>query len=172
MWPAGRARVLALAALAAGCGRQGLDEAFTPPAAVTPAPTPAADAVAPAPPPDAAASNDAAPRAFEFQSCSVPGRGIAKSPAGDGRWGQSDLAGLRGEWTLDWLRDYVDPCVDCVNLQPPTAAELAGANASRVVRGYAHIGPTPPLRLLVSVRGDDAYGWSGFRCARRPKGPL
>lgn len=90
----------------------------------------------------------------------------AKSPAGDGRWGHADLAGLRPEWTLDWLRDYVDPCVDCVNLRPPAGAELGGAAASRVVRGYAHIGPTAPARLLTSLRGDDSYSWVGFRCAR------
>jgi formylglycine-generating enzyme required for sulfatase activity len=86
----------------------------------------------------------------------------AKSPRGDGRWGQTDLAGSRGEWTLDWLRDYVDPCVDCVNLSGPPGAR------SHAVRGYAAPGPAGPPRLLTSLRGDDAYGWIGFRCARSP----
>ena len=88
----------------------------------------------------------------------------AKSPTGDGRWGQADLAGLRGEWTLDWLADYVDPCVDCVNMKKPPG----GTTTSRAVRGYAHIGDTAPPRLLTSLRGDDSYGWVGFRCARSP----
>jgi formylglycine-generating enzyme required for sulfatase activity len=87
----------------------------------------------------------------------------AKSPAGDGRWGHTDLAGSRGEWTLDWLRDYVDPCVDCANLQQPPGV------ASHVMRGYSHVGPTAPPRLLTSLRSDDAYGWIGFRCARSPQ---
>lgn len=45
---------------------------------------------------------------------------------GDGRWGQSDLAGNVAEWMLDWLSVYPDPCVDCANL---TAA------SERVIRG-------------------------------------
>ena len=87
----------------------------------------------------------------------------AKSPVGDGRWGQADLAGLRGEWTLDWLAPYVDPCVDCVNLRRPD-----GASPSRAVRGYSHVGTVSPPHLLTSVRADDSYGWNGFRCARAP----
>jgi formylglycine-generating enzyme required for sulfatase activity len=87
-----------------------------------------------------------------------------KSPAGDGRWGQADLAGNQAEWTLDWLGDYVEPCVDCANLQLPAGA----AKPSRAVRGYAHVGSNAPAQLLVSVRGDDAFHWIGFRCARAP----
>jgi len=87
----------------------------------------------------------------------------AKSPTGDGRWGQADLAGLRGEWTLDWLTGYVDPCVDCANLRQPDS----GA-ASRAVRGYSHVGVALPPHLLTSVRDDDSYGVTGFRCARAP----
>jgi len=87
----------------------------------------------------------------------------AKSPLGDGRWGQADLAGLRGEWTLDWLADYVDPCVDCVNLREPD-----GASPSRAVRGYSHVGAASPPHLLTSLRADNSYGWNGFRCARSP----
>jgi formylglycine-generating enzyme required for sulfatase activity len=87
-----------------------------------------------------------------------------KSPAGDGRWGHADLAGNQAEWTLDWLRDYVDPCVDCASLQVPAGA----ATPSRAVRGYAHVGSTAPPQLLTSVRSDDSFHWIGFRCAREP----
>jgi formylglycine-generating enzyme required for sulfatase activity len=87
-----------------------------------------------------------------------------KSPAGDGRWGHTDLAGNQAEWTLDWLRDYVDPCVDCANLQLPAGV----ATPSRATRGYAHVGSAAPPQLLTSVRGDDAFHWIGFRCARAP----
>jgi sulfatase modifying factor 1 len=93
----------------------------------------------------------------------------AKSPVGDGRWGHADLAGSRGEWTLDWLRDYVDPCVDCVNLQSPDTSAIIPIPSSRVVRGYARdVGPSAPPRLLTSLRGDDSNPWVGFRCARQP----
>jgi formylglycine-generating enzyme required for sulfatase activity len=87
----------------------------------------------------------------------------SKSPAGDGRWGHADLAGLRGEWTLDWLSDYVDPCIDCANLRRPGAAA-----PSHAVRGYSHVGTAAPPRLLTSVRSDESYGLNGFRCAREP----
>src|SRR5450432_661498 len=92
----------------------------------------------------------------------------AKSPAGDGRWGHADMAGGRSEWTLDWLRDYVDPCVDCVNLQEPDSAHRTTTTSSHAVRGYSRVGPTAPLGLLTSLRGDDSYGGVGFRCAREP----
>jgi len=44
-------------------------------------------------------------------------------PLGDGRWGQSEMAGNLDEWALDWATSiidptYVDPCVDCANLAP------------------------------------------------------
>jgi formylglycine-generating enzyme required for sulfatase activity len=84
----------------------------------------------------------------------------AKSPIGDGRWGQADLVGSRPEWTLDWLRDYVDPCVDC--------AAVSGPIGPRAVRGYSRVGEAAAPHLLISVRDDDSYGWIGFRCARAP----
>jgi formylglycine-generating enzyme required for sulfatase activity len=63
------------------------------------------------------------------QHCSAthPNNVGANSPKGDGKWGQSDLAGNVLEWTLDW-NDYAyrNPCTNCVNL---TAAH------GRVVRG-------------------------------------
>jgi len=38
-------------------------------------------------------------------TCSIQNVG-SKSPTGDGKWGQSDLAGNVVEWTLDWLATY------------------------------------------------------------------
>ncbi|HEY1693699.1 MAG TPA: SUMF1/EgtB/PvdO family nonheme iron enzyme [Polyangiaceae bacterium] len=92
----------------------------------------------------------------------------SQSPAGDGRWGQSDLAGNTWEWTLDWYaRRYVDPCVDCAELTEPPP----GPNpTSRVIRGGSFAN-TPPA-MLASYRGTDTPGTRagtvGVRCARAP----
>jgi formylglycine-generating enzyme required for sulfatase activity len=84
--------------------------------------------------------------------------------AGDGKWGQSDLAGNMWEWTLDWYQSmYPDPCTDCF-------ASTAGAD--RVVRSgdFYHDGSY----ILASSRGG-ANGTPairdparGIRCARVP----
>ena len=86
----------------------------------------------------------------------------SESPAGDGKWGQSDLAGNVWEWNLDWNESsYVTPCADCANL---TAA------AFRVLRGGS-FGNTPPV-LLASYRNLDPPEYRGdlvgARCARSP----
>jgi sulfatase modifying factor 1 len=60
-------------------------------------------------------------------SCSGPLNVGSKSPKGDGKWGQSDLAGNLGEWTLDGLADYPVPCENC--------AVLARTNSGDSVRG-------------------------------------
>jgi formylglycine-generating enzyme len=90
------------------------------------------------------------------------------SPAGDGKWGHSDLAGNVWEWTLDWYEDnYVTPCVDCAELTEPEAGPLP---MSRVIRGGS-FGNTSDA-ALVSYRGVDVpYSRAddlGIRCARAP----
>jgi formylglycine-generating enzyme required for sulfatase activity len=84
----------------------------------------------------------------------------SKSPKGDGRWGQADLAGNVWEWTRDWFAAYANPCTNCAALTP-------GA-ANRVTRGGAwHDGYT---MLLTSTRNQaDPRGRTedlGVRCAR------
>ncbi len=41
---------------------------------------------------------------------------VGSLPLGNGKWGQSDLAGNIKEWTQDWFRTYVVPCKDWANL--------------------------------------------------------
>jgi sulfatase modifying factor 1 len=90
----------------------------------------------------------------------------SKSPLGDGRWGHVDLEGNRAEWTLDWLDEYMSPCVDCARLQPPPLDAGITLASQRVVRGVYST-------LLVSYRGSDEESGAydslvGFRCARAP----
>jgi len=81
------------------------------------------------------------------------------TPAGDGRWGQSDLAGNVIEWTLDyWISEPSEECTDCLNVVPD----------ERTVRGGSY--PQLPDFLKVSARTsyrpEAVHSHIGFRCAR------
>ena len=91
----------------------------------------------------------------------------SRSPKGDGKWGQSDLAGNVWEWVLDYLGNYPVPCVDCANHLP------SGASPSRADRGgstYPSFTSSQILRttnrgnVLPAQRQDNL----GVRCARAP----
>lgn len=85
------------------------------------------------------------------------------SPAGDGRWGHSDLAGNVWEWTLDfWADTYPLPCSNCANLSPTVT--------NRTHRGGSFYYDAASLRG--ALRGPGApfvhSGDHGARCARAP----
>lgn len=86
---------------------------------------------------------------------------VGTTTLGAGRWGQLDLAGEVGEWNLDELGTYVDPCADCAYL---------GAVSFREIRGGDFYWGTSDL--LSSVRGSHPATYRlenvGFRCARMP----
>ncbi len=90
--------------------------------------------------------------------CGIPEVG-SRSPKGDGRWGQADLAGSMWEWNLDWYGTYPTPCNDCANCESVFAQVLRGgswyttANYLRSARRYFR---TPTER----------DGLIGLRCAR------
>jgi formylglycine-generating enzyme required for sulfatase activity len=85
----------------------------------------------------------------------------AESPAGDGLFLQSDLAGNVFEWTLDSFAGYVTPCNNCANL---------GATASRVTRGggFDQIQSLAVASYRNSNGATNRAGDVGFRCARVP----
>ena len=93
--------------------------------------------------------------------CSHSIMDVGSRPMGDGRWGQSDLAGNVDEWTLDWyVSPYANPCTDCADLT---------ATSSRVARGGTFFGTATYLRAGYRGGGlSPAYRSYalGVRCAR------
>lgn len=88
----------------------------------------------------------------------------SKSPKGDGKWGQADLAGSVCEWNLDW---YVDPygpsCTDCSTVDQGTAS-------SRVIRGCGWFSDASALLSSARLNNPptDHVNYIGVRCARTP----
>ena len=93
---------------------------------------------------------------------------VGMRPAGDGRWGHSDLAGNAKEFELDIVpdvngSDYPLPCVDCAHLGPIWSMSNAA--------GGGHFA-SPPVELEGATRRTAAwvslYPNLGARCARVP----
>lgn len=85
---------------------------------------------------------------------------VGAVPAGDGRWGQADLAGSLWEWALDWHAEpYVAPCVDCANLVEA---------AFRIHRGGGFRNTEAAARSATRGFDPESYRASdvGVRCAR------
>ncbi len=87
---------------------------------------------------------------------------VGTKPAGDGKWGQSDLGGNVWEWTLDWIaQPYpMTSCDDCANLTPATA---------RVIRGGSFTDPNARAANRSSlISPSSRLPYVGLRCARTP----
>ena len=87
---------------------------------------------------------------------------VGSKPTGDGRWGQSDLAGNVAEWVADWYADpYTNPCVDCVNTTPATARAHRGG-------GVVNLSPTAWISVVrrAAAPADTRSPAIGVRCAR------
>jgi formylglycine-generating enzyme len=87
---------------------------------------------------------------------------VGTKPAGDSRWGQSDLAGNVWEWTLDrYSANYLTPCTDCAN---------TAAAPDRVFRGGSFDNVAFTLRAGYRIYGTPVSrnGSVGVRCARTP----
>ena len=92
---------------------------------------------------------------------------VGTKPSGNGRWGQSDLAGNVFEWTLDWWAEtYQLPCVDCADITPSVRPE----DATRVFRGGSFYGVATDLRTAKrrNTTPINRDGGIGVRCARAP----
>jgi formylglycine-generating enzyme required for sulfatase activity len=86
---------------------------------------------------------------------------VGTAALGAALYGQLDMAGDVGEWTLDWFAPYVDPCVDCAQLEFASLRSIRGGSYDSVA------GETlPPFRAGRYPPG--RTGDVGFRCARLP----
>ncbi len=124
------------------------------------------------PPDSGALSSDLAEYGCDIVGACGAGQGLAAAgskPLGAGAFAQLDLAGNVAEWTLDAVAypfdpsAYLDPCTDCVDLEPnaPTRA-IRGGSFATLDAGALRAG----ARAAVSATVTDPQ--LGFRCARSP----
>jgi sulfatase modifying factor 1 len=87
---------------------------------------------------------------------------VGSVAAGNGRYGQADLAGNVAEWNLDWDAPYTtSACHDCAYLQPQIARVERGGSFffyASLLPSTAHDGVPPAARSFDL----------GLRCARAP----
>jgi formylglycine-generating enzyme required for sulfatase activity len=83
----------------------------------------------------------------------------SRSPKGDGKWMQADLAGNISEWLADYAGDYPVPCDNCTNR---VVAERRVARVDDWALPILEIGSS-----RAQVVPDTREGVYGVRCARR-----
>jgi formylglycine-generating enzyme required for sulfatase activity len=104
----------------------------------------------------------------QAQDCAITDIPLVGSlPAGNGKFGQADLAGSMFEWVIDWFALYTTPCTNCANIDDP------GADNARTAWGgdWSHKEDLLFSHSRVGYGVDSDYPnhpFHGFRCARDP----
>jgi formylglycine-generating enzyme required for sulfatase activity len=94
---------------------------------------------------------------------------VGSEPLGNGKWGQSDLAGSVNEWVFDWYAEsYVVPCDNCANMTPTVYTNINPPGQYRVVRGGSWADPYDVITARLR-RHKTPSGKAGLRCARSTK---
>jgi formylglycine-generating enzyme required for sulfatase activity len=88
---------------------------------------------------------------------------VGSAPAGEGKWGQQDLAGNADEWVRDWYADQFPTtnCMDCANLTPSMFAVLRGGSYY-----YGADEVSASFRDYATPTAGSVFPWFGMRCAR------
>jgi formylglycine-generating enzyme required for sulfatase activity len=88
---------------------------------------------------------------------------VGHTTLGAGRWGQLDLVGNVGEWSLDFnnATTFYSPCLDCVDLSSTGYRFQDGSSALQVLATLPYAGGV----YVDPGGGDPEYG---ARCARAP----
>jgi formylglycine-generating enzyme required for sulfatase activity len=88
---------------------------------------------------------------------------VGHTTLGAGRWGQFDLVGNVGEWSMDFwsMTGFYSPCIDCVDLS---------ATGPRYQDGFSAADDTSLLQYAAGVYVDpgELNTEFGARCARAP----
>jgi formylglycine-generating enzyme required for sulfatase activity len=89
---------------------------------------------------------------------------VGSAPAGNGYWGQSDLAGNLWEWVFDWQASpySISPCSDCANT---TQAAWRGFRGGYLADPASYLTTTFRSGATPATRN---YG-VGARCVRAPQ---
>jgi formylglycine-generating enzyme required for sulfatase activity len=88
---------------------------------------------------------------------------VGHTTLGAGRWGQFDLVGSVGEWSLDFyaMTGLYSPCIDCVDLSFTGAQYQDGFSAGDILSVLQYAGG-------LYVDGGERNTEFGARCARTP----
>jgi sulfatase modifying factor 1 len=94
---------------------------------------------------------------------------VGTAGLGAGLWGHLDLAGNLWEWSLDWQRPYIDPCVDCAWLTAPSLGPGPQSPSRTATGGYfSNVSSLLVPSVLGAQDPSSPDSSLGFRCARAP----